>query len=144
MLDQNDFLITYKMPLLFPTLHPLDINYQWNLVSSELEGSLSENDYIPLHYNSILGVSDFNAAEYSSLFSIFENPIMEELPLVFNTVGSYQIKLFNLRGQQLLQIEYDNVDSATIDTRFLERGVYIVSSYSKDTKQFSSLKFIKQ
>ena len=100
MLDQNDFLITYKMPLLFPTLYPLDINSQWNLVSSELEGSLSENDYIPLHYNSVLGVSDFNATEYSSLFSIFKNPIMEELPLVFSAVGSYQIKLFNLRGQQ--------------------------------------------
>ena len=143
MLDQNDFLVTYKMPLLFPTLHPLDINSQWNLVSNELEGTLSENDYIPLHYNSVLGVSDFNAAEYPSLFSIFKNPITEELPLVFSSAGSYQVTLFNLSGQQLLQVDYDNVDSATIDTRFLERGVYIVSSYSKDTKQFSTIKFIK-
>lgn len=43
-----------------------------------------------------------------------------------------------------LEPENDNVDSATIDTRFLERGVYIISSYSNNTKQLSNLKFIKQ
>lgn len=50
MIEQNDFLTTHKMPLLKPTLHPLDKNTQWTKVPSELEGKLKESDYIKLHY----------------------------------------------------------------------------------------------
>ncbi len=48
--DQNDFLVYQKMPLLKPTLHPLDRNSKWNKVSSDIEEKLNENDYYPLHY----------------------------------------------------------------------------------------------
>ena len=145
MQDQNDFLLTHKMPLLCPTLHPLDKNSQWNTVSSELEGTLSTNDYIPLHYNcSVLGLSDLNTVKNSNLFSISENPIKNWLQLKFNTVDAYRVTLYNLKGQQLLQKDYNKIDNTTINTRFLKRGVYIVSSYSKNTKQLSNLKFIKQ
>jgi uncharacterized sulfatase len=47
---QNDFLLTHKMPLLKPTLHPLDRNSKWNKVPSSLEGKLTEGDYLKLHY----------------------------------------------------------------------------------------------
>ncbi len=145
MQDQNDFLLTHKMPLLCPTLHPLDKNSQWNTVSSELEGTLTTNDYISLHYNcSVLGLSDLNTVKNSNLFSISENPIKNWLQLKFNTVDAYRVTLYNLKGQQLLQKEYNKIDNTTINTRFLKRGVYIVSSYSKNTKQLSNLKFIKQ
>ncbi|MDB9712813.1 sulfatase-like hydrolase/transferase [Flavobacteriaceae bacterium] len=50
MISQDDILITYKMPLIKPTLHPLDRNSKWNKVSFELENKLDENDYIQLHY----------------------------------------------------------------------------------------------
>jgi uncharacterized sulfatase len=50
MISQDDILITYKMPLIKPTLHPLDKNSKWNKVSSELENKLNEYDYIELHY----------------------------------------------------------------------------------------------
>ena len=50
MLSQNDFLLTEKMPLIKPTLHPLDRVSKWNKVSKDLVGKLSESDYIPVHY----------------------------------------------------------------------------------------------
>ena len=45
MISQDDILITNKMPLIKPTLHPLDRNSKWNKVSLELENKLNENDY---------------------------------------------------------------------------------------------------
>jgi uncharacterized sulfatase len=50
MISQDDILISNKMPLIKPTLHPLDRNSKWNKVSSELENKLNKNDYIELHY----------------------------------------------------------------------------------------------
>ena len=37
MISQDDILITNKMPLIKPTLHPLDRNSKWNKVFLELE-----------------------------------------------------------------------------------------------------------
>lgn len=50
MISQNDFLITHKMPLIKPTLHPLDIESEWNKVPDELEDKLNDKDYIDTHY----------------------------------------------------------------------------------------------
>jgi len=50
MVTQNDFLINSKMPLIKPTLHPLDRNSKWNSVNEDLAGKLDESDYTPLHY----------------------------------------------------------------------------------------------
>ena len=50
MLSQNDFLLTEKMPLIKPTLHPLDRVSKWNKVSKDLVGKISESDYTPVHY----------------------------------------------------------------------------------------------
>lgn len=50
MISQNDFLITYKMPLIKPSLHPLDEQSKWNEVSKDLEGKLKQTDYIESHY----------------------------------------------------------------------------------------------
>ena len=50
MVTQNDFLINSKMPLIKPTLHPLDRNSKWNSVREDLAGKLDESDYTPLHY----------------------------------------------------------------------------------------------
>jgi len=50
MISQDDFLITDTMPLLKPTLHPLDSQSKWNSVSDKLEGKLKEEDYLKSHY----------------------------------------------------------------------------------------------
>ena len=50
MITQDDFLLEEKMPLIKPTLHPLDRNSKWNKVSADLEHKLSESDYYPTHY----------------------------------------------------------------------------------------------
>ncbi len=50
MISQDDFLVHHKMPLLKPTLHPLDRNSKWNKVPSNLKGKLTADDYIKLHY----------------------------------------------------------------------------------------------
>ena len=50
MVSQNDFLITHKMPLLKPTLHPLDKVSQWNKVDEDLVNKLVSENYLQLHY----------------------------------------------------------------------------------------------
>ena len=50
MIAQNDFLIHQKMPLIKPTLHPLDRNSKWNKVDEDLVGKIDESSYIILHY----------------------------------------------------------------------------------------------
>ena len=50
MLSQNDILISNKMPLIKPTLHPLDRNSKWNKVSTENLDALKAENYIKCHY----------------------------------------------------------------------------------------------
>ena len=50
MVSQDDFLILNKMPLIKPTLHPLDRNSKWNKVSKENLKGLKSNDYMKSHY----------------------------------------------------------------------------------------------
>ena len=50
MKSQGDFLLREKMPLIKPTLHPLDQASKWNKVSDKLNGKLTESDYTLLHY----------------------------------------------------------------------------------------------
>jgi uncharacterized sulfatase len=50
MISQNDFLITDKMPLIKPTLHPLDRPSKWNNVNEKLQGKLTSKDYKSIHY----------------------------------------------------------------------------------------------
>ena len=50
MVSQDDFLILNKMPLIKPTLHPLDRNSKWNKVSKENLNGLKSNDYMKSHY----------------------------------------------------------------------------------------------
>jgi hypothetical protein len=48
--EQGDFLLTHKMPLIKPTLHPLDRNSKWNKVTSDMLGTIDETDYMAVHY----------------------------------------------------------------------------------------------
>ena len=50
MINQNDILIQQKMPLIKPTLHPLDRPSKWNNPKKEFQFTLSSTDYIPSHY----------------------------------------------------------------------------------------------
>ena len=50
MKEQNDFLVGNKMPLLKPTLHPLDKPSKWNKVRNDLKEKLVSDNYIKLHY----------------------------------------------------------------------------------------------
>ena len=50
MTQQNDFLIDRKMPLIKPTLHPLDNMSKWNNPPKSTIGTLTEQDYLTLHY----------------------------------------------------------------------------------------------
>ena len=50
MINQNDVLIQYKMPLIKPTLHPLDRPSKWNNPNRESQFTLSSTEYIPSHY----------------------------------------------------------------------------------------------
>ncbi len=50
MISQNDFLISYKMPLIKPANFPLDKETRWNKVDKNLRNTLFDSDYIKLHY----------------------------------------------------------------------------------------------
>ena len=46
MISQDDFLLTHKMPLIKPTLHPLDKQSKWNNLSEELQDVLNKDDLL--------------------------------------------------------------------------------------------------
>ena len=50
MISQNDILVQYKMPIIKPTLHPLDRPSKWNNPKKVYQFTLFSNDYIPSHY----------------------------------------------------------------------------------------------
>ena len=50
MVSQKDFLLHEKMPLLKPTLHPLDKESQWTKVPDFIKNKLKSEDYYSLHY----------------------------------------------------------------------------------------------
>ena len=50
MIGQDDFLLNNNMPLIKPTLHPLDKVSQWNDIDRSLENKLNESDYLSSHY----------------------------------------------------------------------------------------------
>ena len=50
MTQQGDFLITHTMPLIKPTLHPLDRTSKWNKPDKALLGTLTDEDYMEVHY----------------------------------------------------------------------------------------------
>jgi N-sulfoglucosamine sulfohydrolase len=50
MIEQNDFLLTNKMPLIKSTKHPLDKQTKHTNVAKHLRGTLKPQDYIKLHY----------------------------------------------------------------------------------------------
>ena len=50
MLEQNDFLINNKMPLIKPTLHPLDKETEWTKVPDGLENKIKLSTYMDSHY----------------------------------------------------------------------------------------------
>ena len=50
MIEQDDFLLKGKMPLIKPTLHPLDRISNWNKVDGNYIDKLSESDYTVKHY----------------------------------------------------------------------------------------------
>jgi len=50
MKGQSDFLLHNNMPLIKPTLHPLDKVSQWNDIDKSLINKLNESDYLKSHY----------------------------------------------------------------------------------------------
>ena len=50
MIEQDDFLLKGKMPLIKPTLHPLDRVSNWNKVDDNYINKLNESDYTVKHY----------------------------------------------------------------------------------------------
>ena len=50
MKEQSDFLLDNNMPLIKPTLHPLDKVSQWNDIDKSLVNKLNESDYLKSHY----------------------------------------------------------------------------------------------
>ncbi len=50
MKSQNDFVTEGKMPIIKPSLHPLDKKSQWTKVPDHLVGKIKENQYIKSHY----------------------------------------------------------------------------------------------
>ena len=54
MISQNDVLIQHKMPIIKPTLHPLDRPSKWNNPKEESQFTLSSNEYIPFIISAVI------------------------------------------------------------------------------------------
>ena len=50
MINQHDFLLNNSMPLLKPTLHPLDKISKWNDIEKNLVNTIKDYNYLKAHY----------------------------------------------------------------------------------------------
>ena len=72
----------------------------------------------------------------------YPNPVSDVM-YIDNEVGMQELKIINLLGQTVIQMQLDNRRSYRLNTGSLERGVYIIY-VSGDKGYKGTAKFIKQ
>jgi len=75
-------------------------------------------------------------------FRMHPNPAIESLQLISNTDIS-NIKVINLTGQTVMDIQVNNERLVTLDIKELSSSIYMVTVRDKHNK-FSTQKFIKK
>ena len=113
----------------------------WKLYFTEFSGS-STGTYTFVQQK--LGTTGSKSLK-STVFSVYPNPASDQLNLVNNIDGEYQVRICNMNGQVVLSkmINGKNViDNQVIDISFLSPGIYNLGLYREG--EVESLKFIKK
>lgn len=75
-------------------------------------------------------------------FSIYPNPVQENLNVVSRKSNIISIELFNLSGQLIKYYNVNNAEESKIDVSLLQSGIYFVQINTKEGNEI--LKFAKQ
>ena len=86
-----------------------------------------------------LSVDDFN----ENSFSIFPNPIYNEVTISGNLKDTYSLTIHNALGQSVYHTKLNNSSSQTIDATNLSSGIYLLI-ISENNKRFYSKKILKK
>lgn len=84
------------------------------------------------NYVNKLGVNSFNRIE--SGIRLFPNPINEVLTIEFDKKDIYQIRVYNLLGQIIYQIEVDS--NTNINFEDFSKGMYLISISNSQFEHF--------
>ncbi len=91
--------------------------------------------------NLTLGVNQFNGTE--NTYSVYPNPVKEELNVNANTEGNKSILITNMLGQVVVS-ENRNSKNFSINTTGLSAGLYFIAVREDITGNVSTMKFVKQ
>ncbi len=106
--------------------------YSWLMKLDE------EGEILPLE---IVSTEDSEMYDESSIFSIYPNPVTNELYLRSETISS-DYKIYNLYGEEVFHYETNSDFVNSIDVSMLSSGMYIIEMIN-DEKVLSSTTFVK-
>ena len=75
---------------------------------------------------------------------LFPNPAEDQLNLILPDYSNYNVKIFNLRGQKLIDIFSNNNNEVLIDISEFQKGTYLLKISSMSDKKTVTKKIIKQ
>ena len=91
-----------------------------------------------------LSNSDFNFVNNNDFqVELFPNPAEDKLNLILPDYSNYNIKIFNLQGQKLID-RFSNNKEVIIDISTLEYGTYLLNITSTFNQKTTTKKIIKQ
>ena len=91
-----------------------------------------------------LSNSDFNFVNNNDFHvELFPNPAEDKLNLILPDYSNYNIKIFNLQGQKLID-RFSNNKEVIIDISTLEYGTYLLNITSTFNQKTTTKKIIKQ
>ena len=91
-----------------------------------------------------LSNSEFNFVNNNDFqVELFPNPAEDQLNLILPDYSNYNIKIFNLQGQKLID-RFSNNKEVIIDISTLEYGTYLLNITSTFNQKTTTKKIIKQ
>ena len=91
-----------------------------------------------------LSNSEFNFVNNNDFqVELFPNPTKDQLNLILPDYSNYKVKIFNLRGQKLIDRFTDNKE-VLIDISKFQKGTYILKINAMTDKKTFTKKIIKQ
>ena len=91
-----------------------------------------------------LSNGEFNFVNNNDIqVELFPNPAEDQLNLILPDYSNYNIKIFNLQGQKLIE-KFSNNKEVLIDISLLEKGTYLLNIKSVINQRTITKQIIKQ
>jgi len=120
-----------SIPLPFPAIPQTYIEYIWlakstgfPILKATIRGTSVTVDYMD-SIKSFVGINPIKTNS-KSLY-IYPNPTHSQLHISINTIEKFNLKLYNIVGELLLEKSFSGSKNQTLDVSHLKKGVYFVT-----------------